>query len=178
MVNWRQKDGSQSYPRVDAVAVTFTTRSDKGVLLTMEQVEAWRAERADFASRLADLDRKLEAAAVFFPEPAAKQERVLVATSLNDAIRYVLGRSQTAMSPKDIREALIGGGFGELMGSENYLYTAIKRLADRGLIAKTAHGYVSESSSEEEAGGHSAPGPRQLTLSGGAGGTVPEVGGT
>lgn len=163
------------------MAVTFHSGQ---ILLTAGDVQRWRDERDELQARLVELNRKLEAAAVFFPEPEPKGATVQPSEqgvlTLSDAIAHILRISQVAMSPKDIRLAISTHGFEPLLGSENYLYTAIKRLADRGLIVRTDHGYVAPSpgSSKEETPDREAGGPLQLTLSGVAGDTAAEAGGT
>lgn len=152
------------------------------VLLTAEDVQQWQKELVAAEVVVAELKRKLEAAAVFFPQepkilPTSVHER-MSGGSLSEAILVTISRSPVAMTPREIRDALTKAGFE--LASENYLYTAIKRLADRNLILKTDHGYVSSKGSSKEEGPDQKVGAPQgiLTLSGGGVGAHPEVGGT
>lgn len=135
------------------MSVTINAKSSIP-LLTVEQVTAWEKEReavrkaiADARAKEVELTRKLEAAAVFMDVASvladeskapdlAGESRTLV-----DAIVRVVLASSEPMSPKMIRNAIAHSADAALMSSENYLYTAIKRAADKELIYKGERGY-------------------------------------
>ena len=158
------------------------------ILLTVDDVRRWQAERDALAAQIAALDKKLAAATLFMNEPVqATFGLIETGLSLNDRIEQAVKASSRPLSPKQIREAVSQGG-GVALGSENYLYTAIKRLADRGKIVKTDQGYVPVVSSSQEEAGETAslPGPvsnqerpfQGGTPEGGAVSPAPEAGGT
>lgn len=158
------------------------------ILLTLDDVRRWRAERDALAAQVAVLDKKLAAANLFMNEPVqAAAGAGETGLSLNDRIEQVVRASSRPLSPKQIRDA-VSKGAGVAMGSENYLYTAIKRLADRGKITKTDQGYVPVVSSSQEEAGETASPPgstinqerpfQGATPEGGAVSAAPEAGGT
>jgi hypothetical protein len=124
-------------------------------LLTAEDVFQWRKELGETndviaaaqakAARLAHL---LEHAAVFMPADQAQTVQVTAmpgvgkSATLYQAITRAVGAGGRAMSPKMIREAIENSDDAHLLGSENYLYTAIKRVADKTEIIKQGDGYV------------------------------------
>ena len=112
-------------------------------LLTREDVLRWKDELAEAQGKVRELTRKLEAAAVFMPEAAAPEpSSQRGGASLYDAIEAVVGKAPRPMSPKAIRNAITHSPYAGLLTSENYLYTAIKRVADKGKIVKQGDGYV------------------------------------
>ena len=127
-------------------------------ILTTEDVERWRSELAELNERIsvaqlaaAVLLRKLDAAAVLMPEledaqsSSWRKDSEASASSgatLYDAIQRVVAASRSPMTPKMIRNAIAHSADAGLIGSQNYLYTAIKRVADKGLIIKEDEGYV------------------------------------
>jgi hypothetical protein len=178
-------------------------QSSKGVVTTAD-VHRWRVEREAVFAQIEELteqhlllERKLEAAAVLFPdlentepfelraEPAAevvpqpqtKDEAHAPGESVTEAITRVLATANRSLAPIEIRAALHKDG---LQLSENYLYTAIKRAANRGKIQRYGKKYRMPRTSfpQGETRSHQAPGPLGLTASGGAVDAVPEVGGT
>jgi hypothetical protein len=152
--------------------------SSPQVLLTAADVEQWKVELAQAEKVVADLKRKLEAAAVFFPADAARMPPQEL--SVNDWIVKVLADAQKKLTPREIRAAILREG--GPVGSENYLYTAIQRALRRGVIIKRDDGYVisAAGSPEGEAGSLSASSPLSsgLTLSGGSVAADLKAGGT
>jgi|GEM_PF-2553364 len=61
--------------------------------------------------------------------------------TLLDVIIEVLAKARRPMTPKQIRSAIVAAGQGKMIGSENYLYTALKRGADRERIVKIGRTY-------------------------------------
>jgi hypothetical protein len=126
-------------------------------LLTEEDVVGWQAELAGLNEQVArlqaksaELRRKLEAAAVFMKsdEPISLPQEGPVrvpqpkSSTLYLAIEKVVLESAVPMTPKMIRSAILHSQDAPLVASENYLYTAIKRLADRRVIVREDRGYV------------------------------------
>jgi hypothetical protein len=161
------------------MVVTIHNGPPPQVLLTAADVERWKQELVSAEAIVADLKRKLDAAAVFFPASAAIAQPEDAEATVGDWVLKVMRESKRTMTPREIRAAIARSG-GPL-GSENYLYTAIKRETDKDRIVKFGDGYrLNQSRSPQgEAGDPKAPGPDGgLTLSGGAVDAVPEVGGT
>lgn len=132
-------------------------KDGKTFSIAAEQLEDWEAElarlhqgmaamadRADTLSQMIALAKKLRGD----PTPVQKPvhtPRVSTPRSgrtLYDAIVDVVGKSSEPMTPKMIREAILKSEDASLISSENYLYTAIKRVADKGDIFKEGRGYV------------------------------------
>jgi hypothetical protein len=140
-----------------SVSLSLNGSAPRKPLLTEEDVARWREERdllreeiAAAQAKMAELTRKLEAAAVFmdidvsaFEPLAQKAPEPVPSSSLYAAIARVIEASSAPMTPKMIREAILAGPDAGLIRSENYLYTAIKRLADKASITKQGDGYVS-----------------------------------
>ena len=123
------------------MTVTIKTGPSPQVLLTAADVQQWKAELAAAEAMVASLKRKLDAAAVFFPpQAAAPATNTSEDATVGDWVVKVLYETAKTMEPREIRTAIdmLGGP----LGSENYLYTAIKRLAARGLIEKRGLGYA------------------------------------
>jgi hypothetical protein len=138
------------------MTVNFKTGPSPEVLLTAADVATWKEELVAAEAMVALLKRKLEAASVFFPAQAAAPAPATASSdgaTVGDWVLKVLKDQGKALEPREIRIAIdmLGGP----LGSENYLYTAIKRLAERNLIVKRGNAYAapSESSLEGEAGG-------------------------
>lgn len=131
-------------------------------LPTPDQIRAWEVERdkqmgiAGEATRIATaLSRMIDAASALsggskeIAHPVTPDGKVLAAESvgkpqsrsLYDAIVKVVTTAQLPLAPRDIRQALLAGPDASLVTSENYLYTAIKRVADKGLIVRGVRGY-------------------------------------
>lgn len=123
-------------------------------ILTREQVVAWRDELAaaerlieETQERAARLRRLLEAAAIFMPdEPLTPLASELVKVgeptpTISDFIERLVQEATRPLTPKDIRRELKRLHPG-LLSNDNYLYTAIKRLADKHRITKEGDGYV------------------------------------
>ncbi len=150
------------------------------ITITSDDVRAWVIERDRLMVLVKDLNRKIDAATVFLPHAVSDPQSMAEggAMTLGDWIERVVTESDVALQPKDIRLRVEAKGV-EVAG-ENYIYTAIKRLTDRGKILKTYAGYVpANSSSKEETPDHKAGGDLGLfTPEGGAVGAVPEAGGT
>lgn len=164
------------------MAATFSHGPSPQVLLTAAHVEQWKAELVEAEAVVTALKRKLDAAAVFYPaNGAAKQPAEVLSETVGDWVVRVLREAKKTLTPREIRMAIAREN-GPL-GSENYLYTAIKRTAATGAIAKRGDGYVfvADGSPKGETGDHSAPSTfdkRELPFRAGAGETAPEAGGT
>jgi hypothetical protein len=135
--------------------MSFTNGDD--TLLTAADVMRWREELSeaqhiivDQQERAAKLLRKLEAAAVFMPaeemppgvRPGSGATVDKSATLYDAIVKVVLAAHNTPMSPKMIRNAIAHSPDADLLSSENYLYTAIKRAVDKDLLAREGKGYV------------------------------------
>jgi hypothetical protein len=155
-------------------------QSAKGVVTT-DDVRRWRADKDAVAAQIQELNqqfamlnRKLEAAAILFPDleesapfelrveresetiaepPCADAPRSL---SLADEIILVLAASNRSLAPFEIRDALVKRGH---QLSQNYLYTAIKRAAEKGKILHYGKKYrlPRTSSPQGETGGVAPP---------------------
>lgn len=104
------------------------------------------------SEKLGEIDRQVDALKVLAPQffDAKKHTRQLAldgvasekSESLIDAIEKAVLNGGYAMSPKEIRAAVKTQGDGDLITNDNYIYTAIKRLADAQRIEKLGDGYV------------------------------------
>lgn len=131
-----------------------------GVLLTTHQVEEWKAERDKLSKRIAYLDERIKAASFFMTddmvgdEPSQAEGRPSSPKpSLGDAIVEVLRKfGPDPMTNHAIRERLSDVGFDISQMSQNYYYTATKRLSDKGTIVKRDDGTYSlpENAAPEE----------------------------
>ncbi len=75
------------------------------------------------------------------PPPAPVARQGPRSRSLYDAIVKIVDEALVPLTPKEIRAAIAKTSDASLITSENYLYTAIKRAADKGQIIKGEHGY-------------------------------------
>ena len=136
------------------------------VLVSTDQVLAWKRERDEIAnevrklsSRQNELTRKIEAASLFMSDEPKKEilkpvypnphDNVSIdesksddRMSLVDAITMVLQSTDKSLSNKEIKRRLSSTGFDvtRLRTSPNYYYTATKRLVDREVIFKHEDG--------------------------------------
>jgi len=135
------------------MSITYNGQLAARPLLTEEDVLRWKADlnrlegEIEAASRAAaELRRKLDAAAVFMPqaqiEPPQQAALFQDAITLVDVIEMAVKEAPGPLTPKAIRNAIRHGPHSALLTSENYLYTAIKRVADKGKIIKGDRGYV------------------------------------
>jgi hypothetical protein len=146
------------------------------VLLTMEDVDSWREElrkltsqAADINKRIGDLQKKLADAQPFVTSAvserlakAAQGERQtyfvmnnveLPPNSMFEAVRAILLKVP-ALEPKDIAKTIIDDpSFPDKIRNShpNYLYTALKRMTDRGLLVRDSQGRYSVPKTNEAA---------------------------
>ncbi|EAQ04428.1 hypothetical protein OB2597_09799 [Pseudooceanicola batsensis HTCC2597] len=130
------------------------------VLLTTDQVEEWKAERDKLVKRIAYLDERIKAASFFMADDETESEpsgddghQSSPGPSLVDAIVDVLRRfGPEPMTNHAIRNRLTDVGFDISQMSQNYYYTATKRLSDKGTIVKHDDGTYSlpENAAPEE----------------------------
>lgn len=115
------------------------------VLLTTENVKAWREERDALLARLKTIEARLQAASFFIDESDVGEADVDAPSDdggkpdmpLVDAIVRVLERfGADPMSNADIKRHLPEFGYDDGSISPNYFYTATKRLVDKGRIVK------------------------------------------
>jgi hypothetical protein len=135
-------------------------------LLTRSEVDEWRAELAEIEkivaakqARAAELGQLLNAAGVIERlrhggtlsvslQAAAQltanvtQVAAPLSASLSAAIQRVVSQAAGPLTPKAIRNAIVHSPDAALIGSENYIYTAIARAAAKGEIIKTGDGYA------------------------------------
>jgi hypothetical protein len=150
-------------------------------VVTTDDVRRWRADKDELAAKIHQstqdilmLNRKLEAAAILFPdleegapfelraesatEPVAETQSVEAprAPSLIDEISVVMAAANRPLAPIEIRDALTKRGH---QLSQNYLYTAIKRAAEKGKIHHYGKKYrlPRTSSPQGETGGVAPP---------------------
>jgi hypothetical protein len=157
--------------------MSVTIHYGRKVLLTSDDMQRWREEISQARALIEDRTRKLDAAAVLIgaePESATRHETQV--TSVGDWVFKVVRESDHPLAPASIRRRIEEAG--GPVGSENYIYTAIKRAADRRLIIRTPGGYIpaAKSFSKEETPTHKGGGPHLEDTR--AGGTAPEAGGT
>ncbi len=154
----------------------FGPPNNKGVV-TAADVHRWRQDQETIAAQVKELSaqyaalgRKLEAAAILFPDlettepfelrtPTSDDQQSSPPSegeSLGDEIARVLREANRPLAPIEIRAALVKNGK-EL--SQNYLYTAIKRAADRQKIKRYGKRYRAPrtSSPQGETGGMAPP---------------------
>lgn len=130
---------------------------DDQPLLTMRDIERWGKERAqveveieELQERLLIINRKLDAATLFLP-PKAQEQAVPIppttadqveAKSLPVAILNVLAVTNQALTNKKIRHRLQEmEPWKSRLESNDYYYTAIMRLVQRGAIVKDGKRY-------------------------------------
>jgi hypothetical protein len=127
------------------------------------QVEE-RAKRSDAARLIREADeiaRKIEAARILRPDlfpsvPAAlhvlrRSPEVVEPTpvaserrpTLAEKVVEVVEASARPLQPAEIRKSIAAQGDNDLIKSENYLYMVLKRLLQRGKLAKYRDGYGS-----------------------------------
>lgn len=142
-------------------------------LVTLADVKGWQDEKAELEGRisaiqtefegrisviqdsLADINKKLDAAAILSPEVASlkivtspPQVRVsgggngalVEQETLIDAVVRLVAHSSSPMTAKQLRKALLNEGY-ENNQVGNYLYTVFGRLLKRGRIARYRNRY-------------------------------------
>ena len=120
------------------------------VVIKEEDIDKWRAEKAELEDSVKKLDaklkainRKLEALALLTRnEKKAKSVTEKAAPLPADVIYSVLANAKKTLSPKQIREKVIETGFPKERWGQNfaYFYTTLKRLVDEDKIQKTDDG--------------------------------------
>jgi hypothetical protein len=136
-----------------------------GIAIPHEKIEAWKRRGseldriiADAQREKTDIARKLEAVAILAPEimTASFELTPPIESGDDDSVIShvvrVVNESGTPLLPKDIRRSLHGRP-GVPPFSDNYFYTALKRAADKRLIAKIGDRYGPNKNPEAETPG-------------------------
>ena len=127
------------------------------VLLTEEQVSAWKKRKQGLETTIAEaqqelltINRRLEAVAILTdgrpsdsPVPSAGHTNGSATTqSMTEAVEQIVGAVSEPMTKAALKEALLGRGFPqEKLG--NYFYTVIMRLKQKRRINVGNDGKVS-----------------------------------
>jgi hypothetical protein len=132
------------------------------VFLSSEHIKVWQDERMTLAAelvsidertrllraRIEEIDKMLQSAAIFVPalkewlESISPEDAALTEAILKTLRARAVG---TTLSRDGIKARLPQHGYpaSKLEANPNYLYTAMKRLIDRGLIVeRTPGGYM------------------------------------
>lgn len=136
-----------------------------GIAIPHEKIEGWRQRGveldriiADAQSEKADIARKLEAVAILAPEivggafQLTPPGETVVEPSVISEIVAVVNENGGLLLPKHIRR-LLREREGVPVFSDNYFYTALKRAADKNLIARVGDRYGAKKNPEAEASG-------------------------
>lgn len=118
------------------------------------EARAKRSESNRLAREAEEIERNFEAIRVLKPEmfpatvvhvlrPTAAVPSEPKKKTLGDVIVQVLEEATRPLAPSEIRRALTDKGMSDMLNSENYLYTALKRLIDHGRVVKFGDGYTS-----------------------------------
>ena len=148
-------------------------------LLTMTQVKEWLGTKTELEGqiaalqkRLADVNQKLDAAAVLSKEVAAldigrakvtyqKFSRYIAVKDkdeepMTDAVVRIVADSPNPMTTTAIRKSLCDEGY-EKRRTSNYLYTVLLRLVDKEKLAREGNLYSTPIDKAPEPQSHGAP---------------------
>jgi hypothetical protein len=142
------------------MGVTFNGKGHDQLVITPSFVQSLRDNRVRLAREIEErqvelmsITRQLEAVEILaphlvnssvpdqrpFPQLEAEEEQT-GSSSLIEAVSKAVRESERPLAPAQIRKQIQRQGDGHLLSSQNYLYTAIKRVAEKGEIVRSRDG--------------------------------------